>query len=462
MTSGGIPPFSIPHHQSSFDVAIAGGGLAGLAAAVDLASDGARVALFERSPKLGGRCYSYVDEKTGDVVDNGQHVLIGAYHSTLRYLDMIGTHGLLRQHSRLSLPLHHPTKGFSSFEISSLPKPFHLTTGMLKFGLLSLQERRRLLNVGFALTSWNPSLEEKLARLTIEQWLDGLNQSEEAKNCLWYPVAISMMNESPRRASALLFARSLRAAFLGKKSDSSILIPRVGQTELYVREAEKLILSRGGSVVANTEVHGVEISKTRAIGLKLGDGRRIKAGSVISAVPYFALRKMIPSGEKRNRPFAALPSFESSPIISIHLWFGKEFMDMEYIGLIGRRLQWVFNRRRILGEEKNTGHVSAVISGARDIVELPKEKLVSIAVEDLHAVFPESRNTQLVHAVVIKEKRATFSPTNEIEPLRPSCETPIKNFVLAGDWTNTGLPATIEGAVASGFTAAGLAKRTPA
>jgi squalene-associated FAD-dependent desaturase len=445
--------------SSHFDVAILGGGLSGLAAAVKLSLGGARVALFERAGKLGGRCYSYVDEATGDVVDNGQHVLVGAYHHTLHYLELIGTRGFLRRQPRLSLPLHHPTKGFCLFEVSSLPRPFHLSAGMLTFKLLSLRERRRLLNVGLALSSWTSALERELSLLTIDRWLDSLNQSAEAKRCLWYPVAISMMNEHPERASALLFARSLRATFLGRKSDSAILIPQIGQTELYAREAESLIVQNRGVIFTNAEVVEVEMMGSKVIGVRLKNGRRVSAKHVISALPYFALRKIMPARVRNEKPFIDLSRFESSPIISLHLWFDRDFMNVDYVGFIGRTLQWVFNRRRIVGDSKTTGYISAVLSGAYGIVDEPKEKLIPVALQELREVFPEARQAKLIHSVVIKEKRATFSATNDVEPYRPSPETPVRNFYLAGDWTNTGLPATIEGAVMSGFKAAELVKK---
>ncbi|MBI4810819.1 MAG: FAD-dependent oxidoreductase [Ignavibacteriales bacterium] len=417
-----------------YDVIIIGGGLSGLAAAVKLSLMGMRVALFEKSPMLGGRCYSYIDKKTGDIVDNGQHVLLGAYHNLLEYLEIIGTEHLLKREPLLSLPFYHPQRGRAIFQVSSLPKPFHLTAGMLKFKLLSFKDRRHLLKVGLELSSasggWSDELEEKLSSLTIDQWLDSLSQSSETKKTLWYPIAISVMNERPEKASALLFARSLRAAFLGKKSDSAVLIPTVGQTELYVEQAEKLFNRNHGKIFLNTEVDSIEVYGDKVASIRLKDGSKYKA----------------------------MDNFESSPIVSFHLWFDKNFMDVDYIGLIDRHLQWIFDRRTIMKEDKPTGFISAVISGAFEDIDLTKEKLIALALREIREVFPESRETKLIHSVIIKEKRATFSATNEIEKFRPPSETSIRNFYLAGDWTNTGLPATIEGAVMSGFRAADLLK----
>ncbi|MBI3189145.1 MAG: oleate hydratase [Ignavibacteriales bacterium] len=457
----------ISNLKSHIEVIIIGGGLSGLAAAVELASHGAQVTLFEQSPKLGGRCYSFIDEKTGDVVDNGQHVLVGAYHNTLRYLEMIGTRSLLKEQNKLSLPFFHPQKGFHTFSVSSLPKPFHLTTGMLKFSLLSFWERKRLLNVGLDLQQWNQKKEELLAHLTIDEWLTSLNQSEEAKKCFWNPISISVMNELPERASALLFARSLRSTFLGKKSVSAMLIPTVGQTELYATPAEEFLKQHKAKIHLNSPVEKIICKDGKAIGLEVG-GKFIKAGHIICAVPYFALPGLLPDDVKRIEPFTHIDKIKSSPIVSIHLWFEKEFIEEDFVGLVRMKLQWIFNRRKIIGSSANSWSppagglqlISAVISGAHEEVKLSKDELVSLALNDINKIFTETgnrkqktENRKLLHSIVIKEKRATFSPTNENERFRPNTISQIDNLFLAGDWTNTGLPATIEGAVMSGFEA---------
>jgi zeta-carotene desaturase len=440
-----------------YDVIIIGGGLSGLAAAVKLSLAGIRVALFEKSPKLGGRCYSYIDRGTGDVVDNGQHVLLGAYHNLLHYLDFIGTKHLLKREPALSMTFHHPIKGKGKFKIPSLPKPFHLTAGMLKFKLLSFKDRQCLLKVGMALNNWDEKTEKQLRMLTIEEWLVGLKQSEEARKSLWYPIAVSVMNETPEKASALLFARALRAAFLENKSDSAILIPQVGQSELYVQPAEELLAKHEAKIFTNTEVDSIEVNGGKVTGIYTVDGKHVKAGNVISTIPHYVLQKIIPKIFGNEPPFIHLDKIKLSPIISFHLWFDGEFMEMDYLGLIDKNIQWLFNRRRIMkGTHKSTCFICAVISGAHDYIDMPKEKLLSLAMKDIHDVFPDSRKAKLTHSKIIKERRATFSPTPNVELFRCSTETPIKNFYLAGDWTNTGLPATIEGAVMSGFKAADL------
>ncbi|HTK81337.1 MAG TPA: hydroxysqualene dehydroxylase HpnE [Bacteroidota bacterium] len=445
----------VPDLQAHCDAVIIGAGVSGLAAAVELSNKGARVVLLEQTEKLGGRCYSYIDVSTGDIVDNGQHILVGAYRHTLRYLDMIGTRHRLRAAGNLRLPLHHPTKGFAAFEISSLPRPLDISTGMLKFKLLSLGERRRLLNVARSLQKWDGATVGMLAHRTVEEWLTSEDQSENAKNCLWYPIAISVMNETPQRASALLFARSLRDTFLGESTDSHILIPATGQSQLYVDGALKYLQDNNAVIMTGAEVSEIISEKNGVRGVSLRNGQTIRSRNVISAIPYFALFQILPPALLQESPFDRVQEFRSVPIVAIHLWLDADVMPMEYVGLIGKKIQWLFNRRKLI-EHAGThkGYLTAIISGAYKEVNFSKQDLVSMALDEIHEVFPESAKARLLHSLVIKEKRATFSATNEIEALRPSTKTPLSNLFLAGDWTDTGLPATIEGAVMSGFTAA--------
>ena len=445
---------------ASVDVLICGGGLSGLAAALRCTEAGLDTALAEQTGSLGGRCSSYIDAATGDVVDNGQHVLLGAYRATMKYLGMVGSCGHLRSRSALHLPLIDPHLGYVPFTISALPRPFHLTAGMLKFRLLPWNERRRLLNVGLHLYRWNKALEAELSCLTVEEWLIAAGQSELARRSLWYPIAVSVMNEEPDRASALLFARSLRTAFLGGRADSAILLPDVGQTELYVAPAERILAERKCRVWKGEEVVSVEPAPRGGYRVRMKGGRLITASSVIMTVPPYSLGKVLPGPLRSVMPFASLNRIGSSPIVSVHLWFDEEIMEMDFAGCIGRSVQWVFNRRRITAHRGGPpGYLSCVISGARRFIGEPKEKLIAMAVDDIGEFFCRGRKPRTVHAIVIKEKRATFSPTNDVERLRPGTITPLRNYFLAGDWTATGLPATIEGAVASGFAAAEAAIR---
>ena len=441
------------------EVVVIGGGLSGLAAAVRLASTGRSVVLLEQSQKLGGRCYSYRDETTGDIVENGQHLLLGAFHNLLDYLEIIGTRRLLRPEENLRLTFHDREKGFGEFRLSSLPRPFNLLAGMATYKLLSWRERKGLLRIGRFLGQSDDEAIRTLGGLSVKEWLDNMEQSHNAQQAFWNPIAISVMNDLPQHSSAVLFTRALRAAFLGSKSDSSVLLPTVGQTELYVDEAVRFLTERKSIIRTSAEVGRIDVRDNLAGGVTLRDGSGVAGKCVIAAVPYYALDRILPSVISSMPEYSRLRKFSSSPIISIHLWFDTDFMDQTFVGLIGRQVQWIFNRRKIIREHGSSpGAVSCVISGAFELIDWSKEELVRLALDEVAGVYPAAAKAALVHSLVIKEKRATLSSTAGIDSQRPGTRTPVRNFFLAGDWTATGLPATIEGAVKSGFAAAACAE----
>lgn len=442
------------------DVIIIGGGLSGLSAAVELTSRAYKVLLLEQRPFLGGRTYSFVDDVTGDVVDNGQHMLMGCYHETRRFLRMIGSEHLATLQPNLQIDFLHPERGAASLSCPPLPSPLHVLGGLLKLRSLPLIDRLKLLNVGWELLLLSPEREQSLSTVTVDEWLSSLGQTALNKKYLWDIIAIGTLNDDPKTVSALLFCRVLRAAFLGTREDSCLLIPRVGLSELLVNPAIRFIESHGGAVRTGVGVEEIMMDGNRVAGIRSGEGTTFQASAYISAVPYFALAPLLsPSTHAPGSPFSALSKFSSSPIVTIHLWLDRPVVDQEFVAVLDSRVQWIFNKSTILtaGEGKKGfrgQYLSLVISGAAEYVAMEKEKLVELAMEDMRRVLPNAREATVVHSLVIKEKRATFSQTPEIEPVRPSCGTHVENFFLAGDWTDTGYPATIEGAAVSGMSAA--------
>ncbi|MGH2569280.1 MAG: hydroxysqualene dehydroxylase HpnE [Bacteroidota bacterium] len=459
------------------DVIVIGGGLSGLSAAVDLVSRGSRVLLLEQRPFLGGRTYSFVDETTGDVVDNGQHLLMGCYRETRRFLKVIGSDDLATLQPNLQIDFLYPDKGRAALSCPPLPAPFHVLAGLLNLRTLPLRDRLKLLRVGMELLFRSSAHEERLRKITVDEWLTQLGQTDLNKKYLWDIIAIGTLNDNPTTVSALLFYRVLRAAFVGAREDSCLLVPRVGLSELLVNPAVRFIRSHGGEVRVGVEVEEILIRERRVSGIRAGDGSVVQASAYISAVPYYALPELVTKLRGSSTPehqnssgvpapttsgtgqlpqnFDYLKAFESSPIITIHLWLDRPVIEQEFAAILDARVQWIFNRSDILGRRSSAGrqYLSLVISGAAEYVAMEKEQLVAIAIEDLRRVLPGAESASVVHSLVIKEKRATFSPTPEVEPLRPSTDTAFENLFLAGDWTDTGLPATIEGAVRSGFRA---------
>jgi squalene-associated FAD-dependent desaturase len=422
-------------------VVIVGGGLSGLAAAVDLCAAGVPVILLEQKAAAGGRACSYTDPTTGDTIDNGQHLLIAAYERTFAYLDHIGARHLTATQRRPVLPFHHPDRGFVAFRLPALPAPLHLLWGIATTPLLSLPDRIRLLRAGRALRRFGTA-----PGYTITRWLDAQHQSAEARRCFWEPLAVAIMNEQMDRAPASLFLRTLRTAFLDHWSCAALVFPMAGLSTVFVDPACTFIERHGGAVRCAADVISLETDGALVCSVTLKGGERIPCSAVILAVPPARMVNLWPAGIPPPGNIDRMVPTAVSPIISIHLWFERPFMDRDVLGLVGRRVHWIFRKQR---------HLSATISAADTLVGLSNAELVNITLEDLRTVFGGAVG-EPVHAVVIREKRATFSVTPANEGRRPGPITAAKNLWLAGDWTNTGLPATIEGAIQSGQTCARL------
>jgi squalene-associated FAD-dependent desaturase len=436
-----------------YDAIIIGGGLAGLSAAVELSSHGASVLLLEQRPHLGGRTYSFRDKKTGDTVDNGQHLLMGCYHETRRYLEIINSTHLAELQENLRIDFIHTKKGSSALKCLPLPAPLHVLSGLLRLKTLSFANRLKLLRIGTELLAASSVKESELASLTVDQWLEKCGQPEENRKYLWDIIAVGSLNDETSKVSALLFYRVLKAAFLGNRLNASLLVPRVGLSELLVHPAEEYLKQKGVVIRKGAEVQKIEGGRDGVTAV-VCNRKREKANTFISAIPYFALQSVIVDSFKSSPSLARLERFESSPIITLHLWFDRHVMDQQFAAVLDSTIQWIFNKSALLGIYRKDQYLSLVISAASKIVNLPKELLARIALKELSALLPRARNARLVHSLVIKEKRATFSPVPEVLLLRPETKSGIPNLFLAGDWTNTGFPATIEGAVMSGRKAA--------
>jgi squalene-associated FAD-dependent desaturase len=433
-------------------VVIVGGGLSGLAAAVHLSSRRIPVLLLEQRKFPGGRAYSFVDDATGTVIDNGQHVLIAGYKRTMEFLGMIGTRDRLAVQSPPEFVFHHPGRGFCSFRLPLLPSPLHLLGGIITTDLFSAADKLRLLRAGAALRSFRAGA---AGTMTVDVWLDSLGQSAETKRSFWEPLAVAVMNERIGAASALVFIRALRTAFLSGARGAALAIPTVGLSDLYVEPARTFIERKGGVLRCGADVTRSVLDGENVAGVRLKEGETIGCSALILAVPSYRAASLLPAALRETGYMAPAASIPLSPIVSVHLWFEKDVMPQETLGVIGRRVQWVFNRKKIChengpeNEKSGGGHISAVISAAHAFVEMGNDDLTRIVLEDLEAIYgPDAGHA--THAVVIREKRATFSCTPEVERIRPGCMTPVPNLFIAGDWTDTGYPATIEGAIMSG------------
>ncbi len=434
------------------DALIIGGGFAGLAAGVALAEAGKRVCLLEQKPHLGGRARSFRDPTTGSVVDNGQHLFMGCYHDTTHFLKTIGTLERLHFQPSLAVPFLDRGGRLSRLDCPNWPSPWHLFWGVLRSGSFSVREKLQILRLGKGLRKPRPNSIPSPAE-DVTSWLTRRGQSESLQRNFWDLLCIAAMNEVPRIASAQLFERVLRLALFSSAADSRLGMARVGLSECYTTAAAAYIEARGGSVQCQRGIKQLLISQGACQGVDLGGGETMVGIPVISAIPWQQLAVVMPGELLRTEPFfAAALALRPAPIISINLWFDAPITGLEFAGLRGTTIQWLFEKSRIL--DAHDHYVSIVLSGAHEHIGRSKEELLAIALQDLREVLPAVRRAKLVHSLVIKERFATFSPSPQAEPLRPTARTPVRGLFLAGDWTATGLPATIEGAVQSGYTAA--------
>ena len=436
------------------DVVVIGGGFAGLSAGVALAERGYKVTLVEKRARLGGRASSHLDPNTGELVDNGQHVFVRAYQSTIRFLTTIGTLDRLVFQDQFRLTLVEADRPTTRIATLPLPAPFHLAAALLGARGLPIKDRLAALAFGSRLVHGKPAA---TANLTVDQWLKHEKQPPAIRARLWRPLALATLNEDPTVAAADPFATVLKETFFQHANWSAIGIPRTGLSALYTTAAQEHIEHHGGRVLTGTSAVGLTVGRGRVSGVVLGDGETLTASWYISAVPYVNLPELLPSEIQLGYiAFLASRGLISSPIISIYLWFDQPILPEPFIGMVGTAWQWAFDRRTLLGHPTSDGHIALVMSAAGKYISSSTDELLTLAIKELESVFPTARGATLRHRVVVKEPNATFSPTVGSEAFRPDQRTPLGNFFLAGDWTRTGLPASIEGAVRSGHRCAEL------
>jgi squalene-associated FAD-dependent desaturase len=432
-------------------VLVVGGGLAGLAAALSLSHRSIPVVILEQRSLPGGRTSSFLDRDTGDVLDNGQHLLIAGYRHTLRYLEQIGTRHLLRIRTPVRYLFHHPERGFVPFEIPRLRPPFNLLAGILTTRLLSAGDRLRILRAGLSLLG-EDSPEASRGLHTISDWLDRTRQSAEARRSFWDPLAVSIMNEHPGTASARAFRAALRGAFLQGPESAAPALPTVGLGELLVWPAVRAIERLGGELRCGATVEAVLYDRDLVCGVRLRDGSVLDARAVILAVPPGPLLGLDHHGPNSSKSPPTAMRF--SPIITVYLWLEGHPLPHEMVGFVGRTVQWVFDRTTLGGRDPERGQLcAAVISAARDLERVSNAELVETVVREIDEAYGAG-SVRVRRSLVLRERRATVVLTPLLERQRPGATTAVANLFRAGDWTATGYPATIEGAIASGEEAA--------
>jgi squalene-associated FAD-dependent desaturase len=415
------------------------------------------VVVVDEAPRLGGRATAFTDRETGERVDNGQHVVFGCYRETYRFLEAIGAADRVPLAPRLSLTMADASGRQSTLTCPSWPPPWHLVGGLLRWSALPLGDRLRARHLRPLLQDVARQGAEAVAarvpaHLTVSGWLDELHQPPRLRDWLWHPLAYAALNQSPDVAAAAPFARVVGELFGPRPEDAAVGLPRVPLDELFALPAAAHLEARGGQVLSKTSAR-VEVGEDGAVsGIETADGP-VAAPVVISSVPWHAFARLWRPGPPAPLEgiSARAAAMKSSPIVTVNLWFDGPVMDAGFIGLVGGPMPWVFDKSAIFGA--GAGHLSVVSSGADDLVSLKNEEVTRLALDQLGQALPRLRARAPVRSVVVREPRATFSLAPG-EPPRPGTGTPVRGFYLAGDWIDTGLPGTIESAVASGHRAA--------
>ena len=405
-------------------VLIAGGGLAGLSAAAALGGAGFEVDLFESRPFLGGRATSF---PMGDEhIDNCQHILLRCCVNLLDFYRRMGVADRIRFHREFYFI--EPGGRISALRRGRLPAPLHFTGSFLALKCL---DRADKLCIARALAAMRRERTRRtdLDRISMLDWLLQKRQTPRAIGRFWRQILVSAVNEDLDRMAAVHGFKVFWLGFLARPDSYEMGVPAVPLGDLYSTDAWKRL--------GNVRIHlRSAVERIDAEGFVVA-GERRTADRYICSLPF----------ERMESVGLPAPRFTHSPITGVHLWFDREITTLPHATLLDRTMQWMFNKDR-------GRYLQLVVSASRDLTDMSRAEIIDLAIGDLRLFFPRVLEANLVKAHVIKEVRATFSAAPGTEALRPTAQTAMPNVFLAGDWTRTGWPATMEGAVRSGYTAA--------
>jgi len=436
-------------------VIIIGGGLAGLSAATVLAEAGLKVRLFEKRPYFGGRATSYA-LPDGTHIDNCQHVTLGCCTNLANFYERTGESAKIRHYRELYFA---DRRGrMSTIKSSALPPPFHTSLSFLRFGALGYGDKRGVAQALLRIARSGGKPRDAAGR-SMREWLQANGQTDAAIRRFWHVVLVSALDEELVFTDAHYGIDVFWKAFLKNREGYVLGIPSVPLGDLYAG-CRKSIESKGGEMRARTPVRKLRFEDHKFLGVIFEDGSEQRADTCIAALPHDALLEILPETMRSQCPiFANLNRLQTSPITGVHLWYDRPVLNKPFLTLLDHSTQWIFNRSAVQDsdgkEQMQRGqYLQLVISASYDLVPRGRQEIIELCVQELGDVLPLSRTANLLKATVVKEVNATFSPRPGVDQWRPDQTTGIHGFFLAGDWTRTGWPSTMESAVRSGYLAA--------
>jgi len=441
-------------------VIVIGGGLAGLASGVALAEAGWRVRLFEQRPFLGGRATSYV-LPDGEHVDNCQHVTFGCCTNLEDFYRRVGSADKIKFFDRMLLLDPQGRRG--EMKPGLLPAPFHLTGSFLTFAPLSLKDKIGIARAFYTILrhAGRPPDLEQSGGLSMLDWLHRRKQTPAAINRFWRAVLVSALSEELDRIDARYGLDVFWKAVLSNRTGSRMGVPEVALADLY--DGCRLAIERkGGEVNLRSPVRKIVAENGAIRSVQFDSGREETADAYIFALPHTAMAELLPDHAAEIDPsLAHLDNIKDASITGVHFWFDRQVMTEPFISLLDTTTQWIFNKSALHAGQNGTSklppnaqYLQLVVSASHELLEKPRQEIIDLCLAEVRHALPAAREANLLKATVIKEAAATFSPLPGVDRWRPLQETRIRGMFLAGDWTNTGWPATMEGAVRSGYLAA--------